>query len=140
LIFIEFGGTSGYGSINYESLVKKIKKMKFSASVGLSSHKLKDFQNKFNPDIIIPFSINTYYGNNHNVEFGLGQVFRSILYADKDSYEPTRRNSSSANLSFGYRFQKEAPGTSYKVAYTPIIQNNRIITHWFSVAVGRFFK
>ena len=140
IIFIELGGAAGYGSINYELLVKKIKKMKLSARVGLSSYKLKDFQNEFNPDIIVPISINTYYGYNHHIEFGLGQVFTSIIYSDNVNYEPTRRNNFSTNLSIGYRFQKEEPGTICKIAYSPIIQNNSVLTHWFSVAVGRFFK
>ena len=139
LIFIEFGGAAGYGSINYELLVKKIQKMKLSARIGLSSHKFKDFQNEFNPDIIVPISINTYYGCNHHIELGLGQVFTSIIYADKVNYEPTRRNNFSTNISIGYRFQKEVPGTICKIAYTPIIQNNSISTHWFSAAVGQFF-
>ena len=140
IIFIELGGAAGYGSINYELLVKKIKKMKLSARVGLSSYKLKDFQNEFNPDIIVPISINTYYGYNHHIEFCLGQVFTSIIYSDNVNYEPTRRNNFSTNLSIGYRFQKEMPGTICKIAYSPIIQNNSVLTHWFSVAIGQFFK
>ena len=139
IIFIELGGAAGYGSINYEVLVKKIKKMKLSARVGLSSYKFKDFQNEFNPDITVPISINTYYGYNHHIELGLGQVFTSIIYADKVNYEPTRRNDFSTIISIGYRFQKETHGTIFKFAYTPIIQNNSILTHWFSVAVGQFF-
>ena len=139
LIYLELGGAAGYGSINYELLVKKIKKMKLSARVGLSSYKLKDFQNEFNPDIIVPISINTYYGYNHHIEFGLGQVFTSIIYLDKVNFEPSRRNNFSTNLSIGYRFQKEVPGTICKIAYSPIIQNNSLLTHWFSVAVGQFF-
>ena len=113
--------------------------MKLSARVGLSSYKLKDFQNEFNPDIIVPISINTYYGCNHHIELGLGQVFTSIIYADKFNYMPTRRNNLSTNISIGYRFQKEVPGTICKIAYTSIIQNNSILTHWFSAAVGQFF-
>tara|TARA_Y100000385_G_scaffold198409_1_gene205411 strand:+ start:7906 stop:8409 length:504 start_codon:yes stop_codon:yes gene_type:complete len=140
LMFIEIGGPGGFGSINYELLVSKIKKMKLSTRIGLSSFKLKDFQNEFNPDIIVPISINTYYGYNHHLEFGLGQVFTSIIYADKVNYEPMRRNNFSTHLSIGYRFQKEVPGTICKIAYSPIIQNNSILTHWFSVAVGQFFK
>ena len=140
LMFLELGGAAGYGSVNYELLVKKLQKMKLSARVGLSSHKFRDFQNEFNPDIIVPISINTYYGNNHHIEFGLGQVFTSIIYADKVNYEPARRNNLSTNFSIGYRFQKEVPGTICKIAYSPIIQNNSIFTHWFSIAVGQFFK
>lgn len=139
LMFLELGGAAGYGSVNYELLVKKLQKMKLSARVGLSSHKFRDFQNKFNPDIIVPISINTYFGYNHHIELGVGQVFSSIIYADKVNFEPRRRNNLSTNISIGYRFQNEAPGTVFKIAYTPIIQNNRVFTNWFSAAIGQFF-
>lgn len=139
LMFLELGGAAGYGSVNYELLVKKLQKMKLSARVGLSSHKFRDFQNEFNPDIIVPISINTYFGYNHHIELGVGQVFSSIIYADKVNFEPRRRNNLSTNISIGYRFQKEAPGTVFKIAYTPIIQNNRVFTNWFSAAIGQFF-
>ena len=139
LMFLELGGAAGYGSVNYELLVKKLQKMKLSARVGLSSHKFRDFQNEFNPDIIVPISINTYFGYNHHIELGVGQVFSSIIYADKVNFEPRRRNNLGTNISIGYRFQKEAPGTVFKIAYTPIIQNNRVFTNWFSAAIGQFF-
>lgn len=139
LMFLELGGAAGYGSVNYELLVKKLQKMKLSARVGLSSYKFRDFQNEFNPDIIVPISINTYFGYNHHIELGVGQVFSSIIYADKVNFEPRRRNNLSTNMSIGYRFQKEAPGTVFKIAYTPIIQNNRVFTNWFSAAIGQFF-
>ena len=139
LMFLELGGAAGYGSVNYELLVKKLQKMKLSARVGLSSLKFRDFQNEFNPDIIVPISINTYFGYNHHIELGVGQVFSSIIYADKVNFEPRRRNNLSTNISIGYRFQKEAPGTVFKIAYTPIIQNNRVFTNWFSAAIGQFF-
>ena len=139
LIFIELGGAAGYGSINYELLVKKIQQMKLSARIGLGTYKFKDFQNEFNPDIIVPISINAYYGRNHHIEFDLGQVFTSIIYADNINFEPSRRNNVSTNISIGYRFQKDLPGTIFKITYTPIIQNNSILTHWFSAAVGQFF-
>lgn len=45
LLFIEVGGAGGYGSINYEFLVKKINKLKFSAKVGLSTYHLYDYTN-----------------------------------------------------------------------------------------------
>ena len=35
---------------------------------------------------------------------------------------------------------KRVPGTICKIAYTPIIQNNSILTHWFSVAIGQFLN
>ena len=140
LIYIEFGGAAGYGSINYELLIREKRKMKLSTSFGFGTYKMTDFQNRFNPDIMIPISIKAYVGHNHHIEFTLGQVFSSVIIADNVSYNPTRKNGFSTSLSIGYRFQKEIPVTTYKVAYSPIIENNSILIHWFSIAIGKFIK
>ncbi len=140
LIFIELGGAAGYGSINYEILFKKINKIKLSTRLGLSSYRLKDFENVFNPDIIVPISINTYYGNNHHIDFSFGQVFTSTVHADRIDYKPKRINNISTSLSIGYRFQKEVSGFMCKIAYSPLLQNNNKFRHWISLAFGRLFK
>ena len=139
LIFIEAGGFGGYGSINYEHLVKKINKFKFSTRIGLSTYHLNDFTNRFNPDIIIPISINVYYGTQHNIDFGLGQTITNIVYANNIDYQPTRINNFNTNLSIGYRYQKETNGIVFKIAYSPVIENNKMFRHWFLLSFGYSF-
>ena len=139
LVFIEAGGSGGYGSINYEYLAKKINKLKLSVKIGLSSYHLNDYTNKFNPDIIIPIAINAYYGSKHNIDFGLGQTITNVVYADNSDYQPKRTNNFNTNLSIGYRYQKEAGGIMFKIGYAPIIENNNMFRHWFLLAFGYTF-
>ena len=138
-VFFEVGGSGGYGSINYEYLVKKIKKLKLSVRVGASSYHLNDYTNKFNPDVIIPITINAYYGTKHNIYFGLGQAITSIVYANNSDYKPKRTNNSNTNLSIGYRYQKEVGGIMFKIGYASIIENNNMFRHWFLLAFGYTF-
>lgn len=139
LIFIEWGGSGGLGSINYEYLCKAMSKLKFSVRLGASTYQLYDFRNDFNPDIIIPASIHAYYGNNHHLEISLGQTFTSIVLASTSDYEPQRKSSLSANASIGYRFKKKDKAMVYKIAYSPIIENNTMYRHWFLFALGFAF-
>lgn len=139
LVFVEVGGYGGYGSVNYEYLVKKVNNFKFSARVGLSTYHLYDYTNSLNPDIIIPIGINGSFGSNHNVDFGIGQTISSTVSVDKLNYKTKRNSTLNTNFSIGYRYQKEAGGILFKMAYSPIIEENKIFTHWALVAVGFSF-
>ena len=138
LFFIEAGGQGGYGSINYERLIKKNGELHFSARIGLSTYHLQDYTNRFNPDVIIPASLNSYYGNKHNIDLGIGLTFTSIIVAGKTYIETTRKNSFYPSLSVGYRYQKETGGLIFKIGYSPIFENN-FFRHWFYIATGYGF-
>jgi len=137
-LFIELGGYGGYGSINYEYLVKKINKLKLSARIGLSTYNLNDYTNKFNPDVIIPIGINAYYGLKHNIDIGLGQTITSVIYVDNQDYQPKREQRLNTNLSIGYRYVGER-GFVFKIGYAPIIENQKMFRHWSLVAFGYTF-
>lgn len=139
LIFIEIGGSGVYGSLNYEYLVKKINRLKLSARIGASTYHLNDYTNEFNPDVIIPLTINAYYGTKHHIDFGLGQTITSIVSANNSDYQPERINSFSTNLSIGYRYQKETGGMMFKGGYSPIIENNNEFNHWLYLGLGYTF-
>lgn len=137
-LFIEAGGYGGYGSINYEYLVKKIDHLKFSIRTGFSTYNLNDFTNSFNPDIIIPVGINAYYGSKHNIDVGLGQTITSVIYADDKNYQPKRNYRLHTNLSIGYRYQGKK-GFLFKIGYAPIIEEQKTFRHWASLAFGYTF-
>lgn len=138
LLFIDVGGAGGYGSINYEYLVKKINKLKFSARVGLSTYHLNDYTNKFNPEIIVPIGVNAYYGSKNNIDVGLGQTITSIVYADNKNYQPKRRTRLNTNLFIGYRYQSKK-GFLFKIGYAPIIENQKVFRHWALLTLGYNF-
>ena len=137
-LFIEAMGYGGYGSVNYEYLVKKIHKLKFSVRTGLSTYHLNDYTNKFNPDVIIPVGINVYYGTKHNIDFGLGQTITSIIYANNLDFQPKRLNALHTNLSIGYRYEGEK-GFLFKIGYAPIIENQKTFRHWALLDFGYTF-
>ena len=139
VVFIELGGPGGLGSINYEYLFRTMSKLKFSVCLGVSTYQLDDFRNDFNPDIIIPASIHAYYGNNHHLEISLGQTFTSIVLAGTSDYNPERKSSLSAHATIGYRYKKKDKAMVYKIAYSPIIENNTTFRHWFLFALGFAF-
>ncbi|OQX75219.1 MAG: hypothetical protein B6D61_10860 [Bacteroidetes bacterium 4484_249] len=139
LIFIEAGGSGGYGSVNYEYLLKSINKIKLSVRIGFSTYHITDYTNSFNPDILIPIAVNAYYGLNHNIDFSIGQTISNIVYADNFDFQPKRKNSFNTNLSLGYRYQKETGGFMCKIAYSPIIENNKTYRNWISLSLGYAF-
>ena len=140
IIYLEAGGYGGYGSINYELPITVVERVNISARLGLGSYHIKDFSNSINPDILIPLGINAYYGRKHHIDMGIGQTISSIIYADKTSYEPNRKTTFSTNMSLGYRYQKEDGHLMFRVAYTPILENNSDFRHWGSLAVGYTFR
>ena len=138
LLFIDIGGPGGYGSVNFGYQIKKINKLKFSSRVGLATYRLFDFNNNFNPDIIIPLGINVYFGSKSNIDFELGQTISSIVYAEKNNYQPRRRTRLNTNFFIGYRYQSKK-GFLYKVGYAPLIENQKIFRHWASLTIGYNF-
>lgn len=138
LLFLEIGGSGGYGSVNYEYLVKKNNKLKLSTRIGISSYRLTDYTNELNPDLVIPIAVNTYYGSKNNIDLGIGQTFTSIVYADNENYQPKRRIQFNTNLFIGYRYQSET-GFLFKIGYAPIIENQKMFRHWASLTLGYNF-
>ncbi len=140
LVLIEAGGSGGYGSLNYEYLLKEVKSLTFSARIGLSTYHLSDYTHTVNPDVIMPLAIYAYYGNQHHIDIGIGQTLSSVVYADGSTYEPSRIVQFHTNLSLGYRYQNNEGGMVYKVAYAPIIENNSSLRNWASFSVGYAFR
>ncbi len=140
LIYLEGGGAGAYGSINYEYLFKTINHLKLSTRIGLSTYRLKDYTEKFNPDFIIPITLNVYYGIRHHIDLGLGPTITSIVYANHETYQPQRRTlANNTNLFIGYRYQKEDNKVMFKIGYAPIIEQNHLFRNWYLLAFGYSF-
>ena len=139
LIYLEVAGVGGYGSINYERVIYSKKYLIFSMRVGLSSYHIKDYTNQFNPDILIPLTINGYYGINHKIELGIGETFANIVHADITDFKTKRITNFHTILSIGYRYQKRTGGIVFRCAYTPIIEFNRYFRHWAGISLGYSF-
>ena len=139
VIFIEVAGVAGYGSINYERVMYDKKYLMFAMRCGLGTYHIVDYTNIINPDIIIPFTMNGFYGQNHKIEFGVGETFSNIVHADLNDFKPKRVSNFNTIFSIGYRYQKNTGGIVFRCAYTPIIEFNRYLRHWAGVSFGYSF-
>lgn len=137
-VYIEFGGIGGYGSINYERQFASKSFFKLFGRIGLSTYNLKDYENNFNPDLIIPMSLNACFGNEHNFEFGAGPTFSRIVKVQDELGLGL-----DINFNLGYRYQKVAGGLLFRCGYTPIIEisnyGNMTFRHWAGISIGYAF-
>ena len=138
-VYLEIGGVGGYGSLNYEKNIFHKKDVSLTLRLGMSAYHLMDYRNKLNPDVLIPLLINTRYGKNHQVEFGIGETVSSIVYANTSDYKQKRVFKLSTVFSIGYRYQKNTKGIFYRIAYTPIFEFNQYYKNWAGLSCGYSF-
>lgn len=139
IVFIEALGVGGYGSINYERIVPTKTQVNFGIRAGLSVMRIRDFNYKFNPDIVIPFAVNFIYGTKHRAEIGIGQSLTNMVQANAESGEAERNTSFHATASIGYRYQKQTGGLYIRVVYSPIYENYNRLRHWGGLSLGFAF-
>ncbi len=139
LIYSEVLGVGGYGSVNYERIIYNKKYLMFAMRFGTSSYHIKDYTNKINPDILIPLSVNGYYGKSHKIEWGVGETFSNIVYANLAEFKPKRITNFHTHFSVGYRYQKHSSGIIFRCAYTPIVEYNKFYRHWAGISFGHSF-
>jgi len=137
--YLELLGIAGYASLNFEREFIQIKKVKIGARLGISTYNFTDFTAQFNPDIIIPLSINALYGNKHNLELGLGQVISALVKANSTTFSPERSINIHPNFTIGYRYQKSSGGFMYRINYSPIIEFYKEYKHWGGISIGYTF-
>ena len=138
-IYLEAGGSGGYGSLNYEYVTHKKNYLMFALRVGIGSYHFKDYKNNFNPDIILPLAIYAYYGGNHKIDLGIGESFSNIVQHDNLDFTPRRISNFNTIFSIGYRYQKKTDGIIFRCAYTPIIEYNNHFRNWFGLSFGYSF-
>jgi len=136
--YFEALGMGGYASLNYENLFYRKEKFSTTFRIGLSTYHIKDYTNRFNPDIIVPFSISALYGNTHKIECGFGQTLSSIIVAAKPNFQKQRTTTLNTVFCFGYRYCRSPQGIVLRITYYPIIQKNTI-KHHAGISIGYTF-
>lgn len=139
VIYAEIAGMAGYGSVNYERVFNLKLNFMISARAGLSTYNIKDYTEKFNPDILIPIAVYGSYGKNHKIEIGVGQLFESTIQANITEFKPERTYDFNTVFSVGYRYQKRSGGLFLRAAYTPIIDHTGFFRHWGGISLGYSF-
>lgn len=138
-LYLEIGGAGGYGSVNYERVVLDKNKFVLTTRFGLSSYHIKDFKNKFNPDVLIPLAIYGSYGKNHKIELGVGQILTNIVQFDFIENNLSRKTNFHTFLSVGYRYQKSTGGMFFRFTYNQIFEFNEYLNHWAGISFGYTF-
>ena len=138
-VFLEAGGTCGYGSVNYEINIYKKKYFILNGRVGLSTYHIHDFSNKLNPDILLPLMAQVCYGKTHRLDIGIGQTIASIIKAGDMNLKPARYINFHSVFTLGYRYQKQSGGFLFRAAYTPILEFNKYLRHWAGLSFGYSF-
>jgi hypothetical protein len=131
----EAGGPAGLASLNYEfsSYIKP--RFQLGINTGLGSFKLIDFRNRLNPDLIVPISLQSFYGRGkHSLVTAVGIVGSYMVYAHEMGVRREWQMGYFARL--GYRFRKsEKARFSYQIGYIPIINVDGNLKHWSGLLV-----
>jgi hypothetical protein len=138
--YIEFLGNQGNHTYNYEYQKQYSKYWHIGLRAGIGSYHIKDFENKFNPDILLPLAVNGWFGNQHSVELGIGQTITSLVTYRIAEQQKKRDLNLHTQFNFGYRFQKNNGGFLFRLLYAPFINDNNTFRHWGGFSLGYVFK
>lgn len=139
IFHIEAGGIGGYGSLNYEREVPLPGLFTLSGRNGLSTIKLYDFTNKLNPDLLFPVTINGYFGNDHKLQVGFGELITSRVQASHTDGTPKRETNLHTCITIGYRYKKDAGRLVVGISFTPILEFQETFRYWGAATVGFAF-
>lgn len=142
-VYIEIGGPSVLASLNYNRNFILQEKIFLSLHLGIGAFHLKDFTNKFNPDITLPIGIDfnyifSSYSNGHfSASIGGGNTFTSIVILS-NNFTPVRAIENSGFLKIGanWHFKKHF---YIGLAYTPIFEKYKTLRHWGGLSIGYAF-
>jgi hypothetical protein len=137
-VYVEFLGTGGRNSINYERAVWQKKKLAAAIRAGVGSYRLRDFELKFNPDITVPVGVNVFYGHKHKALLGVGETFSSTVLYDAGKRKKIRDGETSTTFCVGYAYEHKS-GLLFRIAYTPVLQSQKTLIQWGGVSVGYSF-
>lgn len=137
-VFVEALGNAGLGSMNYERSFFVAGRGKAGARIGFGTIHLRNFEQRFDPDLIVPIGLFATWGGRFRAEAGGGAALTSITYPDPSTFEPARRAEVQAWSSIGFRFSKPEGGVLFRVAYTPIWEFGKL-RHWGGFSVGYSF-
>jgi len=140
IIYVEGLGIGGYVSINYEGVFfeEQSKEISLSGRIGVGVNNFIDYQNKFNPDFLLPIGVYAFYGKNHHVEIGVSHILSLIVQASPQ-FEPYHTVNSHMSFSIGYRYQNSPKGFFAGLRYSPILEFYKHFRHWGSAYVGYCF-
>jgi hypothetical protein len=143
-LFVEIGGPSVLGSVNYGHMISSNGRNMFCGRVGFGVMRLNDFNNSFNPDFSVPFGVNYGFNllpkhrNTFTINGGAGFVYTSIIKAGK-LFKPVRHDQLNFYFEGGFRYAF-TNGLFFRLMYTPVIAPEPTISHLGGLSIGYAFK
>lgn len=126
-IYLELGGSGGFGSLNYENLFLKKQKADLVWRLGLS---IAPIDKNNGMGIVFPLMIHSLIGkNSHKLDLGLGQ---GITFSTKGKFFAL------TTAAIGYRYQSSTSKWFYRFTYTPLISYlvDFQIQQWAGISIG----
>ncbi len=137
-VFITVGGATGLGSVNYERQISAFRSVSLWGHAGLGTFKLKDFRNRFNPDLLLPAGLYARIGRRkHSAIAGVGIVFNYFVMADGAA--AVRDTSFGLFARLGYRFTFNKNRTYAQLTYTPVLNRKNYIHNWAGFCLAYTF-
>lgn len=84
-----------------------------------------DFIGHFNPDFVLPFALNGYWGERHHLEVGIGPTLSSYVSSHAQTFLPHRNYLIVLNAHVGYRYQPHTRGFLFRAGFTPYVVISR---------------
>ena len=135
IIYLEAGGFGGLGSFNYERTAFNLSNFQIGARIGIGFNRMKDFRDKFNPDIAVPIAACFTYGRKFKVEINIGTTYTNNVSAGP-KLTVVRSTAIHGALAAGFRFQNPDKGAFFRIGYSPLFEKFSSIRHWGYASIG----
>lgn len=125
-LYLELGGSGGFGSFNYEWNFHASFLRRWMLRTGISGAYI-DKNN--GAAIILPVMAHYVYGDIHKLDLGIGQAFTVTTRGNFFARMP---------VSIGYRLEPKESRIFYRFSYTPIVSYlvDFQWEHWAGISVG----
>jgi hypothetical protein len=129
-LYLELGGSGGFGSFNFEWNFMTRNKFRWMLRTGISG----TYIDKNNgAGFIFPVMIHGVYGQKHGLDVGIGQALTITTRGGAFLRTP---------LSIGYRLEPTKSRVFYRFSYTPIVSYlvDFQWEHWGGTSIGFKFR
>ena len=125
-LYLELGGSGGFGSFNFEWNFKSTDNFRWMFRTGISATYI-DKNNGLG--FIFPVMVHSIYGKNHGLDLGIGQALTITTRGGIFLRTP---------LSIGYRLEPKDKRMFYRFSYTPIVSYlvDFQWEHWAGISIG----
>jgi len=138
-VSFEYIGPHGFGSVQYERAYIVRDHNQYFLKLGIGSFHIRDFSNKVNPDIIIPFSSGVSLKKKPEFLAAGGMIFSSLVHYNITKGQAVRENDFHPFALVSCRYVFEKTGIGIQLSYMQIYDVNQRLKHRAALALGYRF-